>query len=72
MEIERCPFCGELVTITYNTYSDTFNFACPSCHLHAWFGYTSATVHYGSKQRAEAEAVKRWNKRSNLPTSAKC
>ena len=64
MELKKCPFCGNLPTITYNTYSDTFDFACPSCHLNAHFGYASASVHYGSKEAARTEAVKSWNNRS--------
>ena len=62
-EIKGCPFCGTPATMTYNNGSDTFNFACPSCHLKAGFGYGSASIHYGSKERARRAAINAWNRR---------
>lgn len=61
--MEGCPFCGnEYPLFTHNEYSDFWEFICPSCGLRAHFDYGSSTVHYGSKQRARAEALKKWNR----------
>lgn len=63
--LEPCPFCGhEWTTVTYDSYSDLYFFRCPNCGLYACFDYGSATVHYGSKERARAEAIKKWNRRA--------
>lgn len=62
-EIKHCPFCGESVAFIYESRVDIFAFHCPSCKVRAHFGYTSASIHYGSKDRARVEALKAWNKR---------
>ena len=65
-DFDNCPFCGDKsVTLVYNQYSDTFDFACPNCHANVRFGYGSASVHYGSKEHAKEEAIKLWNRREN-------
>lgn len=63
-ELKPCPFCGnKWPTITYNSYSDSFDFACPNCDFKGGFGYGSASVHYGSTERAREKAVEAWNRR---------
>ena len=62
--LEACPFCKETsVSFMYDSYSDVFTFDCPNCKAHVWFGYTSASIMYGSKEKARIVAQEKWNKR---------
>ena len=60
-QLKPCPFCGSKVTMTYNSYSNTFNVyhdreACALYEPILIDGYLVKSL---------SEAAKAWNRRAN-------